>query len=151
MRWEYESPEAKLFLSDGKNVWFYVPADRTVLRSRVKESVDWRTPFMLLVRNPRISDLCKSVVPGGSREATASGNAVLHCFPKANQAGSKDEILLEIDGGTGDLRRVLVQQGGDVEIEFLFGDWIRNPAIPEEKFVFHPPAGVAIVEGEPAD
>ena len=32
MRWEYESPEKKLFLVDGTNVWFYVPADRTASR-----------------------------------------------------------------------------------------------------------------------
>src|ERR1700691_2358597 len=29
MRWEYRSPEEKLFLVDGTNVWFYVPADKT--------------------------------------------------------------------------------------------------------------------------
>src|SRR5277367_2272052 len=29
MRWEYESPEQKLFLTDGKTTWFYVPADHT--------------------------------------------------------------------------------------------------------------------------
>src|ERR1700693_1523950 len=43
MRWEYESPEQKLFLVDGRNVWFYVPADRTVSRAAVKQSSDWRT------------------------------------------------------------------------------------------------------------
>ena len=32
MRWEYESPEKKLFVADGKTVWFYVPADHTVTR-----------------------------------------------------------------------------------------------------------------------
>ena len=26
MRWEYQSPEQKLFIVDGTNVWFYVPA-----------------------------------------------------------------------------------------------------------------------------
>ena len=28
MRWEYKNPEEKLFVSDGKTVYFYVPADR---------------------------------------------------------------------------------------------------------------------------
>jgi len=48
MRWEYESPESKLFLVDGTNVWFYVPADRTASRAKLKESSDWRTPVALL-------------------------------------------------------------------------------------------------------
>ena len=28
MRWEYRSPRGKLFVSDGKDAWFYVPDDR---------------------------------------------------------------------------------------------------------------------------
>src|ERR1700678_2315204 len=48
MRWEYESPEEKLFLTDGKTTWFYVPADHTVSRISMKESSDWRTPLALL-------------------------------------------------------------------------------------------------------
>src|SRR5262245_26778157 len=30
MRWEYRSPREKLFLSDGKQAWFYVPGDARV-------------------------------------------------------------------------------------------------------------------------
>ena len=48
MRWEYESPETKLFLVDGKFAWFYVPADRTASRAPIRESTDWRTPLALL-------------------------------------------------------------------------------------------------------
>src|SRR5579864_1006269 len=48
MRWEYESPEDKLFIVDGTNVWFYVPADHTASRAKLKESSDWRTPLALL-------------------------------------------------------------------------------------------------------
>src|SRR5689334_23159266 len=28
MRWEYRSPKEKLFVSNGKDAWFYVPDDR---------------------------------------------------------------------------------------------------------------------------
>ena len=48
MRWDYDSPEKKLFLVDGKNVWYYVPADHTASRTSVKQSSDWRTPLALL-------------------------------------------------------------------------------------------------------
>src|SRR5579859_7170860 len=40
MRWEYESPEQKLFLVDGKSAWFYVPADHTASRAKIRESSD---------------------------------------------------------------------------------------------------------------
>src|SRR5271154_5202625 len=61
MRWEYESPEKKLFLVDGTNVWFYVPADHTASRAKLKESSDWRTPLALLAGNADLSKLCRSI------------------------------------------------------------------------------------------
>ena len=61
MRWDYESPEEKLFLVDGTNVWFYVPADRTVSRAKMKESSDWRTPIALLVGKADLSRLCRTI------------------------------------------------------------------------------------------
>jgi outer membrane lipoprotein carrier protein len=48
MRWEYQSPEEKLFVVDGTNVWFYIPADRTASRAKIGESSDWRTPLAFL-------------------------------------------------------------------------------------------------------
>src|SRR5258706_14987722 len=38
MRWEYTRPEVKLFVSDGKIFYFYVPADRQVTRMPAAES-----------------------------------------------------------------------------------------------------------------
>src|SRR5579864_384168 len=61
MRWDYESPEQKLFLVDGTNVWFYVPADRTASRAKMKESSDWRTPIALLVGKADLSRLCRKI------------------------------------------------------------------------------------------
>src|SRR5271169_5234217 len=58
MRWDYESPERKLFLVDGTNVWFYVPADRTASRAKMKESSDWRTPLALLTGKANFARLC---------------------------------------------------------------------------------------------
>src|SRR5436189_2967195 len=49
MRWEYKSPEEKFFISDGKTVYFYVPADRQVNKEAVKETFDDRMPLMFLL------------------------------------------------------------------------------------------------------
>ena len=57
MRWEYESPEQKLFIVDGTNVWFYIPADHTASRAKLKDSSDWRTPLALLTGKADLSSL----------------------------------------------------------------------------------------------
>src|SRR5580693_221539 len=83
MRWEYESPEQKLFIVDGANVWFYVPADRTVSRAKVKESSDWRTPLSLLTGKSDLAKLCRGMEvvsvdePGksGKEHPSTAGNS----------------------------------------------------------------------------
>lgn len=149
MRWEYESPEAKLFVTDGRTIWFYVPADRTVIRSRVKEDNDERTPFSLLTRNPRLDRLCASIVQGSPGEAVTAGNEVLRCRPRmtrGTQQGPR-EVLLEIVPETGDLSRVRVDQGGGAALEFQFSRWEKNTIKDDARFHFMPPMGTAIVNG----
>jgi outer membrane lipoprotein carrier protein len=156
MRWEYESPEQKLFLVDGTNVWFYVPADRTASRAKLKESSDWRTPIALLAGKMDLSRLCRQIeiaVPGdkagrpGDRP-TSPANTVLRCTPRndsGDAGGATREVLFETDADAR-LVRVLIRQPGNVDTEFRFGDWEENITIAEAKFHFVPPAGVAIVD-----
>src|SRR6202142_308329 len=49
MRWEYRSPREKLFLSDGKEAWFYMPGDRQVRKTSVKKLDDLRSPLAFLL------------------------------------------------------------------------------------------------------
>jgi outer membrane lipoprotein carrier protein len=157
MRWEYESPEPKLFIVDGANAWFYVPADRTASRAKVAESSDWRTPLAFLAGRTDLSRLCQSIAivdaantqganPGD--RATSGENTVLRCAPRygaGDPAEQIREVLLEADPDAR-LVRVVIRQPGKLETEFRFGNWEENLAIPETKFHFDPPPGVAIVD-----
>jgi outer membrane lipoprotein carrier protein len=142
MRWEYEAPEEKLFLVDGRNAWFYVPADRTATRAKVKESDNWHTPLALLAGRLRpgvLSRLC------GTLETQPVGAGYgLRCVPKDKQASFR-EMLLEMDDDFR-LARLLIREAGDVETEFRFADWKENVALAEVLFHFSAPKGVAIVE-----
>ncbi|HXW61581.1 MAG TPA: outer membrane lipoprotein carrier protein LolA [Candidatus Acidoferrales bacterium] len=158
MRWEYQSPTDKLFLVDGTNAWFYVPADHTASRAKMKESSDWRTPLALLAGKADLSELCQRLDlvdarAGGRETPLTPGDALLRCIPRdhssANSAGgvTPPYVLLEADPQAR-LVRVIIQQPGDVETEFRFGNWEENIVIPEAKFHFAPPPGVAIVDEE---
>src|SRR5579863_8732184 len=72
MRWDYDSPEKKLFLVDGKNVWYYVPADHTASRTAIRQSSDWRTPLALLAGKVNLEKLCGSLKLGPGAEQPAS-------------------------------------------------------------------------------
>ena len=54
MRWEYRSPRDKLFLSDGKDAWFYVPGERQVRRTAVKKLDDLRSPLAFLLGKTKL-------------------------------------------------------------------------------------------------
>src|SRR3984957_17239455 len=91
MRWEYESPEEKLFLVDGSYVWFYVPADHTASRAKLSQSSDWRTPLALLAGKTDLSKLCRRIEPvapsslgsdGSSAATPTPGSTVLRCIPR---------------------------------------------------------------------
>jgi outer membrane lipoprotein carrier protein len=157
MRWEYESPEAKLFLVDGTNVWFYVPADHTASRAKLKESSDWRTPLALLTGKADLSKLCRSIRLASAEDEKAEGvdptavpgdNNVLVCVPR--DASSNDaayHVLFQTDAQS-QLVRVTIHEPGRVQTEFRFGNWQENTPIPEVKFHFQPPPGVSIVDEE---
>ncbi len=160
MRWEYEAPEKKTFLVDGKNVWFYVPADRTVTRVPLRRSDDWRTPLALLAGKARLSRLCGRVELAADVPA-AQSNSVLRCLPRGRARSSDtvsdaaldpaageaafQELLLEIVPATGELVRVLVREAAGIEVEFRFANWQWNPPLPEVLFHFQAAPGVAIV------
>lgn len=155
MRWEYQSPQKKLFLVDGKHVWFYVPADRSVSRAKFKNSSDWRTPLALLVGKAKLSDLCQQltlVQPGGKHSAAgfepAVGDNVLRCVPRgeADHHGQGAQIVYLETNPEAQLVRVVVQQPGNAVTEFRFGDWEENIPIPESDFHFEVPPGVSVVD-----
>jgi outer membrane lipoprotein carrier protein len=146
MRWDYQSPQKKLFLVDGHHAWFYIPADHSASRTSVRKSGDWRTPFALLTGRAKLSDLCSrvSLVPNpGGPGAPPAGHRVLDCEPKKGE-GFLDAHI-EVDR-LGRIARVLVKQPGDVNTEVSFAQWKENIPLPKSLFRFQPPAGVSIVD-----
>jgi outer membrane lipoprotein carrier protein len=150
MRWEYDSPEKKLFLVDGKTTWFYVPYDHTVTKAPVKESSDWRTPLALLMGKADLSRLCRQIDVVGE-PGVPSGHAVLRCLPKAPKGAPDEEdfteVRLELDSVTGELARITIRQPGGVELEYRFGNWQTDVPLAGDLFRFQVPSGVAVVDG----
>jgi outer membrane lipoprotein carrier protein len=153
MRWDYTSPENKLFLVDGANAWFYVPADHTASRAKMKESSDWRTPLALLAGKTDLGKLCSKIdlADGKDPDAqpAADGNSVLRCTPRVetDDKSVPPDVLIEVTP-EGWIARIVLHDPGNAQTEFKFGNWQANAAIPEVQFHFQPPPGVAVVDEE---
>jgi outer membrane lipoprotein carrier protein len=146
MRWEYRSPKEKLFVSNGKDAWFYVPDDRQARKEAAKKLEDVRSPLAFLLGKTKLEKELRGLSIASDMDALSSGNTVLRGVPTA-LADRVSEIIVEI---TPDGRIVrLVMQGVDgASTEYRFTDQKENLAIADGRFDFRAPAGTEVVEGE---
>src|SRR6202163_4882583 len=146
MRWEYRSPKEKLFLSDGKDAWFYLPGDRQVRRSSVKKLDDLRSPLSFLLGKTRLEKELDGLSLAPDVAPVTPGNTVLRGVPRA-MADRVNEVVLEI---TPDYRiaRIQFEEADDSVTEYRFGEQRENAEIADQRFRFSPPPGVEIVNGD---
>ena len=144
MRWEYEAPEKKLFLVDGKFAWFYVPADRTATKAAVRQTDDERIPLLLLTGKTSLGRVCRRIELADVH-VEAQGNTALRCLPVRRGEEEYKEAVFEVDAQS-HLVRLLVREAGGVETEFHFGRWEENLPLDRSLFQFAPPKGTVIVD-----
>jgi outer membrane lipoprotein carrier protein len=144
MRWEYQSPEEKLFISDGKTVYFYVPGERQVNKDKVSEAIDERMPLMFLVGQ---SDLRKefSQISLLNSKPFLAGTKVLRMYPK--RKSDVKEIVMEVDPANYHIRRLLLTYSDGSLSEFIFSNVRTNTGVQASLFEFKVPAGVQVLEG----
>ncbi len=145
MRWEYRSPREKLFVSDGKDAWFYVPADRQARKTQAKKLEDLRSPLAFLLGKTKLEKELRGLSLAPDVAPLASGNVVLRGVPQA-LADRVSEVLVEV---TPDYRiaRIVIQEVDGAATEYRFGDMKEDVAIADGRFDFKPPAGTETVEG----
>src|SRR5664280_3359530 len=54
MRWDYDRPRPKVFVTDGRTAWFYVPGEKQVRRTPVKQLDDLRSPLRYLLGKTKL-------------------------------------------------------------------------------------------------
>ncbi len=145
MRWEYRSPREKLFLSDGKDAWFYVPGDRQARKTPVRKLDDLRSPLGFLLGKARLEKELQGLSMAPDISPLTLGNLVLRGVPKA-LAERVSQVVLEI---TPDNRiaRIVVEELDGSTTEYRFTEQRENVEISDQKFRFSPPPGVEVIEG----
>ncbi len=95
MRWEYRSPREKLFVSDGRDAWFYVPGDRQVRRTEARKLDDIRSPLAFLLGKSKLEKELQGLSLAPDVAPLAGGDVMLRGVPQA-MADRVSEILLEV-------------------------------------------------------
>jgi outer membrane lipoprotein carrier protein len=142
MRWDYDAPEKKLFISDGTRLYFYVPADKQVRVSALPESGRMPTPILFLAgRGDLLRDFNAEEVapPGGS-----PGSRALRLRPVRAEP-EYDSLTLVVDGESFAMRQLIVVDGQGGTSTFSFTNLRENVGVADSRFVFTIPKGVDVV------
>lgn len=139
MRWEYNSPEEKLFLSDGKYVYFYVPQERQVRRTKLKESEYWQAAFALLLGRANLKRLFKRMELVTINRPEQNTRWQLRCTARSDRQGF-DSIWFDLNERYQILRVEIRQRDGSL-MEFHFRRWQENLSLESGLFLLQVPSG----------
>jgi outer membrane lipoprotein carrier protein len=146
MRWQYRSPREKLFLSDGKDAWFYVPGERQVRRTAVKKLDDLRSPLAFLLGKTKLEKELQALSLASDVAPLAPEDVVLRGVPKS-LADRVSQVLLEVTPEHW-ISRIIIEQVDGSVTEYRFTNQRENVAVPDQQFQFAVPNGVEVIDGE---
>ena len=143
MRWEYSSPQGKVFLIDGSFAWFYTPGDAQVERIQTKQLDDMRSPLRFLLGHTKLEKELDglTIAPAPHGEFTLTG--VPHGLEKRV---SRTTLTVTAEGA---ITSMEIDETDDAVTRFTFTNEETNPAFPASTFRFTPPAGVPVVDSLP--
>jgi len=144
MRWEYRSPKEKLFVSDGRDAWFYVPDDRQARKMAAKKLEDIRSPLAFLLGKTKLEKELQGLSLAPDVTPLAPGNVVFRGVPTA-YADQISEIVLEVTPEHR-MARIMISQVDGSTTEYRFTDQKENVPLADGRFEFKPPAGTETVD-----
>jgi len=139
MRWDYSTPAGKLFVSDGKDIYFYSPSTNRVEKMKLKESEDLRAPLaFLLGRLDFKRDFGEFQV-----RAETEGHWIT-ALPKSDRLPYRQVEFLVTPAF--EIRRLRVAGQDNSVLEFRFAGERVNPPLSDALFTFQTPPGAEVVE-----
>ncbi|MGH9397317.1 MAG: LolA family protein [Terriglobia bacterium] len=144
MRWVYKEPEEKIFVSNGKQLLFYVPAEKQLTISSTHDAEDAQVPLEILLSHLRLSKVFSRVEFANQALETPSGDRVIRGYPRFLYKKDYRSALIEITP-TFDIRRLVVFYPDNSTMQFAFSNIERNKPVDDSLFVFSPPPGTEII------
>ena len=137
---------SKLFVSDGKVVWFYVPAERQVRKTDFRKIDDLRSPIAFLLGKTKLENELQGLSKVVDQAPLDPANILLRGVPKA-MADRVSEVVLEVTPSS-QLARIVLTEIDGASTEFRFASPKENLEVSDHLFQFTPPPGAETVEGD---
>lgn len=143
MRWNYEEPEQKLYVSDGERLYFYLPEDRQVIIGRLPDTNEATMPALFLAG---AGDFAADFTAAYDAVADAPPNShVLRLTPTKSERNF-EFLTLVIDTRSLAIRRLVAYdlQGGIST--FFFSNLQENVGLSDRPFTFEIPRGTDVID-----
>ncbi len=138
MRWDYDAPDQKTFVSDGKTFYFYVPADRQVI---VRDQGGSHGIVNLLLSGR--GAILEPFEP--SLESAANGRMRLRLTPRKPDP-DVERAFLELDAEYR-IRGIEIVDAQGSRSRFDFDGIRENLGLSDKLFRFEIPRGVEVIAG----
>jgi outer membrane lipoprotein carrier protein len=142
MRWEYAEPREKLFVSDGKTAYFYVPGQRQARKAPLDKLDDLRSPLRYLLGKTKLKKEFDKLT---ARAGDQPGSVVIRGVPR-NMSDRVSEVTMDLSPA-GQIQRIQIDEMDGSQTEFAFSSIQENVPVEDAHFRFHPPPGVELIEG----
>lgn len=143
MRWDYKEPRPKLFVTDNKRAYFYVPGDRQARRLPVKNLEDFRSPIRFLLGHTKLQKEFDHLAVSTEKPLNL-GDVVLQGVP-LNMKDRVARVLLEMTPA-GQLTRIFIEELDGSITDFRFTNIQEDVPVKSELFKFKAPEGVQVIE-----
>lgn len=139
MRWDYKAPEPKVFVSDGRRIYLYVPADNQVIVSPVPEQDQATTAVLFLVGKGNLTrDFTVTYADGGGSDTYA-----LRLQPRLPER-DYDWLQVVVDRRTLQIRSLSAADSQGGRSTFQFSNFKENVGLSDKTFAFKIPRGADV-------
>jgi outer membrane lipoprotein carrier protein len=144
MRWEYQTPDARLYVTDGKTLWAYSESEKQVVVQDVADAVASRLPLAFLAGNCALAKDFEVALIEHAGTRGSPPTRILDLKPKRPEAGIA-RMLLEVNtkGYTVEKTTLFDAYGNTTAI--ALSRLKLNSGLDDQQFRFVPPAGVTVV------
>lgn len=146
MRWEYRSPEEKLFVTDGDQAWLYLPNEKQARKSSLRKMDDLRSPLAFLLGKTKLEKELLNLSFAPDVQASSPENSVLRGTPRGMEDRIR-QVLVEVTPKF-QIARILIDSTDDSITEYRFSNQKEDVQVADSRFQFRAPAGSEVIEGE---
>jgi outer membrane lipoprotein carrier protein len=140
MRWQYSTPAGKLYVSDGKYIYSYIPSENRAEKINLKETEDMRAPLAFLLGRLNFHDDFREF----HQQPDGRGNVFITAIPKSDKLPYTEVTFLVSPDSVIHYLSVKGQEGSVTE--FTFESEKKNPPLSDTLFRFTPPPGAEYVD-----